>query len=430
MSTIIRWLAGALAGAAVLAAGRASSSEGPGAESASAPVVVVVKPLLRKAGRELVLTASLIPYEEADLYAKTSGYVAEVAVQIGDRVRAGDVLAQISVPEMADELAQATAQLAAKRAGAEALRLKAELAALAVEAAAAGADRADVSAQLYATTLTRKETLHQEKAIPDQEIDEARHRAALAQADARIARIEVDRAKAQQAALEADVRVAESEVAVADAALARLKTLMSYATIRAPFDGLITARNVDPGAFVRSAAAGPAAPLLHIARTDRLRAVLEVPESDAAFAGAGATVALDLPALRRSLSAPLSRAAGALEPRTRTMRVEADLDNEHGELPAGTYARATLSAGEAREAIVIPSRALRARGAQAYVLVVAGDVAVERPVKVGYDDGAWARIAEGLQGDEQVITAATSAVGPGTTIRPVARDAAGPSGGR
>ncbi len=392
---------------------------GPAAQSPVA-VVQVVQPEVRPDERSLRIPASLEGYFAADLYAKVSGYVSEVNVDIGSSVRAGETLLHIDVPEMVEELRQAEARLAALEAQVEAGEAKAVQAALAIKSAAAGARRATAELELRLVTCRRKEELYKGQAISDQELDEAQNQRAIAEAQVSIAEAAIESAKGEELVARASLVVARANVAVAKAEIARLKTLMDYATIVAPFDGVVTKRLADPGTFVRSAAAGAGTPLLRLARTDRLRLVMDVAEPEVPFVAVGTPVEVQVPALGgEPLRTAVARTAGGLDPSTRTMRVEVDVENTGGRLLPGMYAHAILRIVADRQAMVIPSAALRSRGKTTYVLVAEGEVAKEVEVVLARDDGAWAVVASGLAGGEQVITSATSAVAPGVAVAPV-----------
>ncbi|MCH8912559.1 MAG: efflux RND transporter periplasmic adaptor subunit [Planctomycetes bacterium] len=379
---------------------------------AKTELVEVTQPERRTLTRALTMPATLLADEQVDMLAKTSGYVAKVMVDIGSRVKKGDVLAIIDVPEMKDELRQAEAIQAAKEAKvtqAEALRVtaKAEVQRFAAEYA------------LRKITHDRKVELHKQNVIPEQELDEAKNEIAVAEAFQKIARAKVN-------SREADVAVAKAEVMMAVATVARIKTLMEYATIRAPFDGVITERFIDPGDFVRSATEGAVEPLLWIAKTDRIRLSLEIPEMDSASVKVGTPVDVVVKALgEHSFPGTITRTAVGLRASTRTMRAEVDLDNADGLFAPGMYAQVTIKLEIKENALMIPSKAIRVRGRETYVLVARGEIAQKVPVSLGYDDGIWAEVLSGIADDEWIITAATGAVTPGTPVKlvPVKQDA-------
>ncbi len=393
----------------VMTGGRqAQAQSADEAKSAAAePLSVqVTRPTRRSLTRTLHMPATLRADEQVDMLAKTNGYVADVAVDIGSRVKKGDVLATIDVPEMKDELRQAEAIQAAREAKvtqAEALR----------ETAKAEVQRFAAEYALQKITHDRKVELRKQNVIPEQELDESKNEIAVAEAFQKIARAKVNSS-------EADVAVAEAEVMMAVATVARIKTLMEYATIRAPFDGVITERFIDPGDFVRSATQGAVKALLWIAKTDRIRLSLEIPEMDSAFVKVGTPVDVVVKAVgEHPFPGTITRTAVGLRASTRTMRAEVDLDNADGLLAPGMYAQVTIKLEIKESALMIPSKAIRVRGREMYVLVARAQLAQKVPVDIGYDDGICAEILSGLKDDEWIITAATGAVTPGTPVKPV-----------
>lgn len=315
----------------------ASKQPGGTAPAAQTPSTPNTKP------PTLTLPAMLIADESADIYAKASGFVGSVVVDIGSKVKKGDVLAQLDIPEMADELRHGEATLASKKARVDALKAKVAQAQLMIESARADHQRATAERELSRITHQRKAELHTEKAIPDQELDEAKSRMAISEAEVLIAQAKVAAAEGNLRVAEADVAAAESEETVAQADVARLKTLINYTTITAPFDGTVSARNVDTGAFVRSAAQSAGAPLFTLKTTHRLRVVIDVPEEQAALVHPGTPLDVQVQTLLGSaLKLTVSRTANAIRSDTRTMRAEADLDNSEGRFIPGMYAKVVI----------------------------------------------------------------------------------------
>lgn len=403
---------------------RAAADDDASGRPATPPVrVVVVKAEQRPLTRVLRMPATLQAGESADLYAKTSGYVSTIVVDIGSRVKKGDALATIDVPEMLDELHQAQAVREAKRANVGALEAKVAQADSMIAIARAEVRRSAAQRELWTITVSRKKELLDAQAIPDQNFDEARSRLAMAEAEVQNAEATVASAKAHKRAVEADVAVARSQIAVEEARVARLNTLLKYATIRAPFDGVITDRHVDPGAFVRSAAEGTGRSLLTIANVSYIRLVLEIPEVDTPFVRVGTDVTIDVKALNDDpITATITRSAMALKANTRTMRVEVDLDNRSGRLAPGMYAQVELKLESKAQAMLIPSKAIRVRGKKISVLVAQNGIAQAKPVTIGYDDGIWAEVVTGLNGDEEIIISASGAIAPGAPVHAVALD--------
>ena len=387
---------------------------------APATLVQVSQPVTRALTRTLRIPATLKAIEAADLYAKTSGYVSSVAVDIGSRVKKGDALLSIDVPEMADELRQAEAVLKAKQATVRAQEAKGLQAESMVAIARAEVQRYTAEYKLQKLTTDRRATLIKENAISQQDFDEVTSRLAIAEAQVKIAEAKVAGADAEKQAADASAAVARSEVAVEEARLARLRTLMEYVTVRAPFTGVITERMVDPGAFVRSAAEGTTGSLLRIADFSRIRLVLQIPEVDAPFIKIGTEVEIVVKALgSEPIRAAIARTAIALKASTRTMRVEVDLDNSSGRLAPGMYAQVSVTLETKSHAMLVPSKAIRVRGRELSVWVAEGGVVKALPIKAGYDDGIWAEVLEGLSGSEQIILSATSKVSPGASVQTV-----------
>lgn len=394
-----------------------SQAVGQGKSGGAKVRAAVVTPERRTVTRSLRVPGTLIADEQVNLFAKTSGYVSKIEVDIGDRVSKGDALVTISVPEMEDELRQMEAVLQAKQARVRALEAKASQAERMVEIAQAQVRRQAAGYELDALTLKRRQELHEGNAIPESSLDEARSAAAVSEAQLRIAEAQVAGAQAERQAVDADVQVARADVMVARANIARLRTLMQYASLTAPFDGLITVRNADHGTFVRSAAEGTAEVLLCIANTDRIRVVVEVPETDAPFIRVGTKAYVDVKALGSGgFEATVSRTAGAIRPETRTMRVEIDVDNSDGRFLTGMYAFVSLELETKVQAMMIPSKAIRLDGKKTVVYVAANGVTMSIPIEIGYDDGIWAEITSGLSGSEQIITSTSGSILPGVPI--------------
>ncbi len=385
--------------------------------------VEVMQPVKRPLKRMLDVPATLQPGESAKLFAKTSGYVERIAVDIGGVVKKGDELLVIDVPEMADELRQAQAVLRAKRAKVQALEAQVTQAESGVATAKANLKQAQAQFKLRKLTRDRMATLWKEKAIPDQKHDEAMNQLEMAEAMLDIGKAKVQNAAAQVQSFRADVAVGKAQVAVEEANVSRLETLMGYATLTAPFDGVITSRLVDPGAFVRSAAEGESMPLLWLANLSYIRVVLEIPESSVPFVRTGTAVSVNVKSLAGdAIQAKVTRTAVVLTPETRTMRVEVDLPNGDGRLTAGMYAEVSVTLSEKQSAMLIPSKAIFVQDGKTSVLVADGQVAKASHVALGYDDGIWVEVLSGLSGDERVIVSSGGNVVSGVTIKTTTTD--------
>jgi HlyD family secretion protein len=337
---ITKQVTGSSAGSSTpLRAGSAAQAE---IKNPPAVAAATTRPASDQGSQVFTLPASLVPEETVELYAKASGYVAEINVDIGSRVRKGDILVLLKAPELLDDLRANEALVTARQAKMAAMQAKTDQARLAIESAQAELKRVEAELNLCRITHGRKADLYREKAIPQQEYDVAQNQLAVTEADLAIAKAKVESAKGEQLAAEADVKAAEAEIAVAQADQARLKTLIEYMTVKAPFDGVIARRGVDHGAFVRSAAQAAGLPLLAIDRVG-VRLVIDVPETQASLVHIGTEVRIQVRANGdRPVTARVARTAVSLRSDTRTMRAEIDLENKDGKLMPGMYARASI----------------------------------------------------------------------------------------
>lgn len=340
-------------GLVISAAGAGCSQKRGSSDSnaASAPVTaaairvrgVDAKRARVEAGAALV--GRLEPYERATLAVRLAGILRDVRVDVGDRVRSGQVLAVLAVPGLG---AQAEAAVAASEAARHETEMRDD-----------AAGRAATIAQRNSAAISEQEVLATKNAVASSQA-----RATAASAEAR-----------------------------------RLRELVSDTRILAPFDGVVVARRRDRGTSV---SAGDV--VLEVARVDKLRIRLEVPEAQAGFVRAGAPVTATLPTLGgRRIDATISRFAPALDARTRMLPVEIDVPNMDGALVGGVRADVRL-ADQAREGVlVVPSEALLHEGNETVVYVTGSDVARRRVVRPGYDNGIQVEVQEGITEGDVVL---------------------------
>src|ERR1700748_1792349 len=217
----------------------------------SPPRVEVVRPRRVTVAQRLQTNATLAAFEETDLFAKVSGYLSDVRVDIGDHVKRGQVLAVISVPELENELAEDKAQLDSKRRS--------------LETAQRQVDHNKANVTLQDLTLKRQEVLFKGRDIADQTLDEARAHADIDKADVGVA--------------EANRAFAAAQVNLAAATVERIKTLLAYPQIVAPFDGVVARRLVNRGDLVQAATSTRTTPLFMVQRIDTIRVFCDVPEN-------------------------------------------------------------------------------------------------------------------------------------------------------
>ncbi len=368
---------------------------------ARAIAVSVSKPDRRDITDRITVPGTVTPYEQVTLYAKVTGYLKSIKVDIGDRVRRGDVLAEIDVPEMA-------ASIEEKRAAV--VRAEAQ-----VEQAKASISQYQAELEFRRASHRRLSAIRERDAgvLPQQQVDQA------------LAGLGVAESKLNTA--QADVKVAEAAVASASAALATMSRLADYTRIVAPMSGVVTERFVDPGALLQAASSSrtQAAPLVSLARVDRVRVVVDIPEPSTPFVQRGTTASImsaGLPA--EGVSARVARTGTVLNPGTRTMRVEFDLDNRGLRLRPGMTASVTLDLREQPDAITVPISAIQASGGEQAVFVVDGDTAKRRVVETGVESPEWIQIIRGLDGDERVVVAAALPLTEGAKVQvnPSGRD--------
>jgi multidrug resistance efflux pump len=287
------------------------------------------------------LPAFVQAFEASDQYAKESGYVTEVKVDIGDHVSAGQVLVVIDDPELVKQVEAAHATLAARQETAKAADATVQQAQQAAQVAQAqlGVYKSDL--ELAQATCKRQEELFTAKAITDQQIDDARARLRATEAQVAVGEAKTAMAQVDIQAADAKRAVVQSQIAVADAELQRLQSLLQYTSIRAPFDGIVTRRNVNRGDLVTS---GRSVALLTVQRIDVVRVCVDVPEASIGGLRVGAAASIKPYALSgTSIDAKVARVAGALDPASRTMRIEIDVPNPREQLRPGMYAQVTLA---------------------------------------------------------------------------------------
>ncbi len=371
--------------------GTAPSSPASPAAPKSRPNVDVIHPRRATLAQRLQSNATLEAFEEADLFAKISGYLSEVRVDIGDHVKAGQILAVIWVPETEQELAEAAAQLEAQR--------------KALETAGRQVDRAQADLALQEVTFKRMEILNRQKWTTDQALDDIRAKAAIARADLGLAVSNRDLAAAQ--------------VDLAAATVEKDRALLGYAKIVAPFDGVIAQRRVNRGDLVQTPTASRTMPLFKIQRIDTIRVFSDVPEDKVAQVRVGdpATVrpfGLD----GAPIVGTITRFAYRLDAETRNMRTEIDLRNPSERLYPGMYAEVSLELARRPDVLTVPSTAIGADGKGTFIYTVTDKRIARTPVKIGLRDSGHAEVLDDLPAQAAVVADAKRAPAVGTKVRP------------
>jgi RND family efflux transporter MFP subunit len=230
------------------------------------------------------------------------------------------------------------------------------------------------------------------------ELDKARAEAALQTALAE--RQKAAQAQDAGATSQQDVDVAAAKARATQASLARLEALSAFAEIKAPFAGRIAERRLSPGALVQAGMTAVAV----LAQTDRLRVLVDLPDTEAKALRIGAAATVAIAAMQTSVEGRVGRISGRLDSATRTLRLEVDLDNAEGKVMPGHFADVTLVLEVHPQSLVVPAGAVLPEKGRKYVMILApqggASVARKREVKTGMDDGIVTEISEGLSGDE------------------------------
>jgi RND family efflux transporter MFP subunit len=400
----------------------------------TAPSVVSVDVIHPQKGMdyEIEQPGSVNAFESVQLHAKASGFLREQNVDIGDKVKRGQVLALIAVPELDKQLQRNRASLEQAHARVHQMDARVTSAEAEHEAAKAAiihAEAAYGSAQAwvryYQRAYQRKKDLFTSNSIEEKLLDEAKEKleagletersakAAIATATANLA---ASAAKIKQA--QADVKGAQAEIKVAQAEMEKTQVLLDYAVITAPFDGEICHRYFFPGDYIRSAAEGATQPLLTIQRTDKLRVVVRLPDSAVPYLDKGdpATVRIDsLPG--RKFAGRVSRKAGTEDPSTRLMRTEIDLPNPTGEISDGMYGKVKILLDRFPDLLSIPSSSvLRSKDGRTSVFVVKDGRLKLQEVRLSKDNGLRVAVVSGLALDDLVVRIPSAALTAGSEV--------------
>ena len=316
--------------------------------------------------------ATAEPFHRAQIGTQVNGVVRKVLVDIGDSVKKSEALANISVPDLEQKL---------KARKAEALQLQ-----TAVAAAKANYEAAKSEFQ-------RTDTLVKSGSLTKKAGDEAKKRSASARAEFDAARATAD---------------------VADAMVGELEALVNFSQLTAPFDGVVTIRDLDPGDLVRTTDGT----LLQVEQLDPLRVVTYLPEREAVHLDIGDEAALVLDAFPGLVfTGKISRIAKSLDPKTRSMRAEMDLKNPNGKIPPGLYGRLEVVLEKKPKALVLPPDCIRSSDNGPFVYVIgAGGKIAKKTVQTGLDDGKRIEITEGLNGSEKVVGGMIGRLNEGDTV--------------
>ncbi len=361
-----------------LAAGRTAAGE-PGDAGANSPVVAAAETERGDLATRIRLTAEFRPYQQIDIHAKVAGFVQSIPVDIGDRVKTGDVIATLEVPELQEDLRQSTAAL---------------------DAARAGVNQSDANYQAAHDVFIRLEQVAKDhpKLVAAQELDDSR-------------------AKDQAAA--AALASARRHVEEAAAAQSRETALVAYSKITAPFDGVVTRRYADIGALIQAGTSSTAqgTAVVSLAQENVLRVMCPVPESAVASVRAGKPVQIEVSGLHRTLTGTITRFSRQLDPQTRTMETEVDLPNDDLSVTPGMYGWAQLTLEERKDTLNLPVQAVSV-GAHPSVYLINGDHQLEeRAVALGLETAGRVEITDGLRLNDLVFVGDRKQYHPGMRVQ-------------
>jgi RND family efflux transporter MFP subunit len=369
--------------------------------------VAVVLAKRRPVVNSLTLPGAFRPYQQVDVHAKVAGFIRKIYVDVGDHVKAGQVLAVLEVPELSAQVAGAKADI--QRYQDAVRRSESEI------------QRAESTHAAYHAAYGRLKQASESRPglIAEQELDDS-----MAKDKETAAQIESARAALAES---------QSQLVSARADLDRLSALEAYSQITAPFAGVVTKRYADTGALIQAGTTSEtqSMPVVQLAEWSRLRLVVPVPESAVSQLLLGSAVKVHVSAMNRDFEGRVARFADALDDETRTMHTEIDVENSDGTLKEGMYAEAKIVLKQENDALTIPIQALERNSSDGTVLIVDAEGRVEeRQVKLGAESSDRVEILAGLTENDRVVIGSRGEFHAGEKVRPKpVNENAGEAGG-
>jgi len=372
--------------------GDAKTKKADDAVQRVAPVVFVTRGPLENT---ITLTGEFRPFQEVDVHAKVAGYIQKIFVDVGDKVRAGQVLAILEVPELNAQVEGARADI--RRSQDAIRRAQSEI------------ERAESTHQAYHAAYTRLKQASEERPglVAEQELDDS-----LAKDQETDAQIRSTRAALAES---------QSQLGMAQATLDRLSALQAYSHITSPFAGVVTKRYVDTGALISAGTSSEtqSQPVVQLAEWSLFRLVIPVPESAVPMIHLGSIVQVHVLDLNRDFQGHVSRFADALNDETRTMHTEIDVENPQDTLTAGMYAEVKLALQGKKDALTLPVQAVVQEGNEHYVLALDDQNRVQkRNVELGEQTSTTVEIVHGLSEKDRVISSGQSDYAIGEVVKP------------
>jgi RND family efflux transporter MFP subunit len=350
-------------------------------ERESSPTASVAPVTRGDLSSTLTVAGEFQPYQEVDLHAKVSGYIRRINVDIGDRIKNGEVLAVLEVPELNAQVARAKSEVAYAQ--------------------------ADYVAVHAAYTRLAEAAKRRPGLIAEQKLDDTRAKDQDSEAKINVAK----------SALEAT----EGQLAVSKADNQRVQSLEDYSIVTAPFTGVVTMRYADVGSLIQAGttSATQSEPVVRVAQSDLLRLRMPVPEEDVPYIHIGGEMQIRVKATGKTFTGKVIRFTRELNTSTRTMLAEVDVPNPDLSLTSGMYAETTITLQHKSNTLIIPAGAVIRQGGSSYVLVVdSQNKVVKVPVVVGIQGADRVEISKGLSENQQVIVSGQSNYEVGQIVQP------------
>ncbi len=386
-----------IVGSALISCARNGVAHAGSGENAQAalPSVGVSKLTRRPMARYLTLSSELVPFQEIDVFAKESGFVSKLYVDYGTRVKAGQLMAVLEIPELEAQLEEDKASI----------RSFADQ----VTNAEHQLGRVEAQGKVLHLQFTRLNGVANSKPglVAQQEVDDAEGKDLAAQAQA-------EAAKSQ-------LQAAQSQFSMAQSKLAHDQALYDYSKITAPFTGVVTQRYANQGTLMQAGTSSStqALPLVKLSQEDLFRLTIPVPESYIRYIKIGDPVDVRVPALNRDFPGKVVRFSSDVAASTRTMHTEVDVSNPQGILIPGLYAEATLTLDRIGDALVVPLQAVNQEGDHASVMIVdKANKVQERQITLGIQTDSYAEVLSGVHEGEPVVVSDRSGLKPGEEVHP------------
>ncbi|MGA2118867.1 MAG: efflux RND transporter periplasmic adaptor subunit [Bryobacteraceae bacterium] len=333
-------------------------------EQRAVPSVQTIQPKRGARAADLVLPGNMQAFTDAPVYARTNGYLRRWYVDIGARVRAGQLLAEIETPEIDQQLRQARAELAT----------------------------AQANHKLAKSTAERWQDLRKTESVAQQETDE-----------------KLGDLESKGALMEA-----------AGANVKRLEETQAFQKIYAPFDGVITARNIDIGDLIDAGGNGPGKELFHLAAVGQMRVYVQVPQMNSRSTAPGTAAELYVPEMPgRGFAGRVARTSDSMDPASRTLKVEVDVDNPHGVLMPGEFVEVHFKLPAPVNSLTLPVNALLFRAEGMCAAAVRDGRVVLLPVTIGHDYGDSLEVIAGLRPDERIVVNPPDSLASGQMVQVV-----------